>query len=217
LKAKYLDTTVSVVGALENRILTCDLLWDEWMLSFSPKVRKTYARNTSRGGPQKGGTRGKCLARLPLNTALIIANQSSLQRKMTMQERHSCWPPYSFPWPRIGPPSFFILESPLPEAVLFPLVAFMSFPDLSHKNARMNHIIWPLILVESVRSAQSMILSLESNLEVFLNRDVNNNNSSLLQTRGLYRRDHRHKSTKMVSHTVADCRIGVAHDHHAVA
>ena len=30
-----------------------------------------------------------------------------------MQERHLCWPPYSFPWPRSGPPSFFILESPL--------------------------------------------------------------------------------------------------------
>jgi len=29
------------------------------------------------------------------------------------------------------------------------------------------------------------------------------NNNSLLQTRGPYRRDHRHKSTKMVSHTVA--------------
>jgi len=40
---------------------------------------------------------------------LIIANQSSLQRKITMQERHLCWPPYFFPWPCSG-----LLESPAP-------------------------------------------------------------------------------------------------------
>ena len=43
----------------------------------------------------------------------IIGNQLSLQRKITMQERHLCWPPYFFPWPRSAPPSFFIRESPL--------------------------------------------------------------------------------------------------------
>jgi len=31
--------------------------------------------------------------------ALITANQSSLQRKITMQERHLCWPHF-FTWPR---------------------------------------------------------------------------------------------------------------------
>jgi len=34
---------------------------------------------------------------------LIIANQSLLQWKITMQERHLCWPPYFFPWPRSVP------------------------------------------------------------------------------------------------------------------
>ena len=31
---------------------------------------------------------------------LIIANQSSLQWKITMHERHLCWLHYFFPWPR---------------------------------------------------------------------------------------------------------------------
>jgi len=43
---------------------------------------------------------------------LIIANQPSLQRKITMQERQLCWPPYFFLGPAVAP-SFFILESPL--------------------------------------------------------------------------------------------------------
>jgi len=30
-----------------------------------------------------------------------------------MQERHLCWSPNFFPWPRSAPPSFFILELPL--------------------------------------------------------------------------------------------------------
>jgi len=37
----------------------------------------------------------------------------------------------------------------------------------------------------------------------------NNNNISLFQSRGPYRRDHRQKSTNWVSHTVAQ----FAHDH----
>jgi len=38
---------------------------------------------------------------------LIIANQSSLQWKITMQERHLCWLPYFFPWPRSAPHFFY--------------------------------------------------------------------------------------------------------------
>jgi len=44
---------------------------------------------------------------------LITANQSSSQRKITMQQRCLCWPHYYFPWPRSVPASFSILESPL--------------------------------------------------------------------------------------------------------
>ena len=64
LKAKYLHITVSVgdplKGTFESRVLTYDLLCStlyEWVISFSPKIRKLYARNTSRGGPKKGGAR----------------------------------------------------------------------------------------------------------------------------------------------------------------
>jgi len=60
LKAKYLHITVSVVGPFETKIPTCDLLCStlyKWIISFSPKVRKIYARKTSRGGPKHGGPR----------------------------------------------------------------------------------------------------------------------------------------------------------------
>ena len=44
---------------------------------------------------------------------LIIANQSSLQWKVTMQKRHLCRPPLLFSLAPQWPPHFFILESPL--------------------------------------------------------------------------------------------------------
>ena len=72
-KAKYLHSAVSVGVPFESRVLTYDLLCSTlyvWIISFSSKLRKIYARNTSRGDPQKGGARGKSLARLPLNTPL---------------------------------------------------------------------------------------------------------------------------------------------------
>jgi len=58
LKAKYLHITVSVGGPFESRVPTYDLLCStlyEWIIGFSPKIRKIYTRNTSKGGPQKRG------------------------------------------------------------------------------------------------------------------------------------------------------------------
>jgi len=60
LKAKYLHSTVSVWGSFEIKLLTYDLLCStlyEWVISFSPQIRKIYMRNTSRGAPKKGGPR----------------------------------------------------------------------------------------------------------------------------------------------------------------
>jgi len=74
LEDKYLHIRVSVRGPFEIRVLTNDLLCStlyEWIRSFLSKIRKIYACDTSRG-PPKGGARGKCLARLPLNTPLSI-------------------------------------------------------------------------------------------------------------------------------------------------
>jgi len=80
LKAKYLYITVSVGGAFESKILTYDLfcstLYDR-KISFSPKIRKIYAHNTSRGGPTRGA-RGKCLASLLLNAPMSISNLGKL-------------------------------------------------------------------------------------------------------------------------------------------
>jgi len=89
LKKEYLHITMTVGGPFESRVLThyrdCwRALWKlstydlllrsilfEWIIRFSPQMRKLYARNTSRRS-LKGSTRGKCLNLLPLNTPLGI-------------------------------------------------------------------------------------------------------------------------------------------------
>ena len=60
LKVKYLHIKVSVWGHFECRVLAYDLLCStlyEWIISFSPKIRKIYAHNTSRGPPEWGSPR----------------------------------------------------------------------------------------------------------------------------------------------------------------
>jgi len=60
LKAKYLHITVSVVGAFESRVLTSNLLCStlyEWIIHFSPKIRKFMHVIPQGGDPKKGGPR----------------------------------------------------------------------------------------------------------------------------------------------------------------
>ena len=57
MQAEYLHITAAVGGPFESRVLTYDLLQSivyEWLLSFSPKMRKIYARSTSSGGLERG-------------------------------------------------------------------------------------------------------------------------------------------------------------------
>ena len=59
-KVKYLHITLSVGGPFGSRVFTDDLLCStlyEWITSFSSKIRKIYARITSRGPPKRGGPR----------------------------------------------------------------------------------------------------------------------------------------------------------------
>ena len=74
LEASKVPALFSVGGPFESGVLTCDMFCStlyEWIISFSPKISKIYARKTYRGG-QKKGPRGKCLTRLPLTTPLIV-------------------------------------------------------------------------------------------------------------------------------------------------
>jgi len=64
LKADYLQIAVAVGGLFESIALIYYLLSStlyEWIICFSPKFRKIYARNTSRGTP-KGGDASASLA-----------------------------------------------------------------------------------------------------------------------------------------------------------
>ena len=72
-KAEYLHITMVVGSPFKSRVFSYDQLRNllcEWIISFSVKLMKIYARKTWRGllkrAPEK-----KCFNRLPLNTPLI--------------------------------------------------------------------------------------------------------------------------------------------------
>jgi len=71
LKAEYLHTTIAAGGPFESRELTYELLRNiryEYVIHFHHKIRNLNHVE----GPCKGGARGKCHSRLPLNTRLIL-------------------------------------------------------------------------------------------------------------------------------------------------
>ena len=74
LKAKYIHIIKAIGRPLKWEYLLMIFFWKilhEWIMSFSPKVRKIFALNISRGGPKRGG--GEASASLPsLNTPLYV-------------------------------------------------------------------------------------------------------------------------------------------------
>jgi len=66
--------TVAVGSPFEDKVLNYEVVQKilcELITSFSPKIRNIYSRNTFWRGLQTGWRRGKCLARVPLNTTLV--------------------------------------------------------------------------------------------------------------------------------------------------
>jgi len=82
-KVEYLRITLAVEGIFENRVLTYDLvrirsIMYEWIISFTPKMRKIFARRTSRG-PKVGGPRQvPCLLPLKTQNSYIIQEKHEL-------------------------------------------------------------------------------------------------------------------------------------------
>jgi len=96
LKVECLHLTVAAGAPSEGGLLNYDLLRKilyERIIVFSLKMRKIYARNTSRarGGPNTG-ERDKCLARLPLNTRLLtlLTSISYISTTPGSTERNFC-------------------------------------------------------------------------------------------------------------------------------
>ena len=68
----------------EGRVLNYDVVRKilyERIITFSPKMKNIYARNTFKG-PLKSGAQSKCLACLPSNTPLYITLTMILYEKM---------------------------------------------------------------------------------------------------------------------------------------
>jgi len=68
LKAEYLRITNSVWGLLKAEYL----LMFYFRNKFFTKIEETLRAEKLQGDPWEGGGRGKCLARFPLNTPLLV-------------------------------------------------------------------------------------------------------------------------------------------------
>ena len=78
-RAAYLHIAVALGGPFAGRVLNYDVVGKisyERIITFSPKMRNIYARNTLRGA------RGKCLVCLPLKTPLCVALTMILYENM---------------------------------------------------------------------------------------------------------------------------------------
>ena len=77
LKAENLHIVLAAVGPFEGRVHNYDVhqkILNERLVSFSPNIKKIYARNNSRGVPNKGRPR-QTPSSLPLKHMLALRSK----------------------------------------------------------------------------------------------------------------------------------------------
>ena len=101
LKAKYLYITVSVGPPFESKVLAYDLFCStlyEWIISFSSKIRKIYARNTSRGPPKKGAEANASLASPHTTVSGVLTDTMIAVQKYWIYSLYNRFIQITTPW-----------------------------------------------------------------------------------------------------------------------